>query len=1808
MNKKFTQLLVVLISLLFALNADAQVGIGTNQPDPSAQLEILSNSKGLLIPRMSDTQRNAINSPANGLLVYQTNNNAGFYFYNNGSWQKLASTLDIDGNTRGSGNSLLSGVSHPSGNLGEDGDFFINTLTNILFGPKQQGAWPSTGIALDGAGSGVVEGAAVTSKGTILISNGQKAALTPMILDLAEKAVGDEHLNKANIPLSGFGPAKQAISMGGFKITNLPPPTANRDAVNKKYVDDKLADIGTLSLDNNQNLSVNGGNSVSLADLYQNLNLNGTVLSLSGPRQSHVDLAGLLGNGSGGGSISIVSRDLTLKGNGTTGDPLGIAPQGISVDRLKNITTNGTSGQVLTSDGNGGFAWSTVTGGGSAAVDATTGSKGIIQLAGDLSGTADVPLIRDGVIGTNKIANGAITNDKISGPIDASKIGGVSQDVKDYVDGQLAGGGTGGTGTIVEAEATILGGIQLAGDLGGTAKAPLVRIGAITTDKIADGNVTNDKISSLDGAKITGTIGADKISGLDADKINGLDVLLDEKEDKTNKTQVITAVTPSVDKYPSEDAVVKYVTDVAANIVAGGAVAATPTTLGTIQLAGDLDGLATAPVIRDGAVSTGKLGTNSVTTAKILNKNVTTEKLADAAVDGSKIADAAITVNKIADGAITADKLANASITNDKIAGPISASKITGINKETQDEINDVKGAITTLSTNFANKEDTANKSNDGTLAGNSTVLFPTQQAVKTYVDTKVGSVGAAATETEYGTIKLAGDLTGSTADSPAIQAGAITASKLATDAVITAKILDKNVTSSKLADGAVTALKLGKDAVTNDKIAAGVDGSKISDGTISGDKLASGAITSDKIADLDASKVTGLKALLDDKQDVANISTNISTDATSNIKYPSVKAIKEYVDTQVGSGGAPATATTLGTIRLAGDLEGTATVPTVKTAAITATKLASDAVETIKIKDAAVTAAKLADGAVTNDKIATGIDGGKITDGTITNDKISGTIDASKIDGISPAVVSALALKEDAANKNTDNTALSFNSNTNFPTELVIKAFVDKKISDAQLAAGGSVTLPATETELGTIVLAGDLMGDPYAPTVKGLADKEPKFDVLPVTKGGTGIASYTPGSFIKAQTATQLTEVSVANIKADLGLDKVDNISGADIDNKIQTALSVKYVAVGEKGANDGVATLGSNGKIPSSQLPNFESGSVDVVADQAAMLALSSNGLKLGSLAIVTGESKTYVLSQGDGSSSTDWVEIVAPGSVRTVNGKTGDVILTKADFSELSNVDNTSDVAKPISAATQTALDLKQDIANISQNVAVDATSTNKYPSVKAVSDYVTTAVQSAINTPDASTTDKGIVRLAGDLGGTANAPEVVSVGGMAAAAISAGAKLANEATTSNTPNTIVKRNGTGNIIGDILGNAATATSVTGLVTVQNGGTGLTSVSAGSFLVGDNTTSLTTKTPAQVKTDLGLNNAELTTNKSQSLTTDAASTDKYPSVKAVKDYVDGKVTTGSADKLTTPRKINNVEFDGTKDITIPFSTNIAEGIYMNANISVDANGVITLIESGTGGALTPATKTDLGAVVVGDGIAVDGTTGKISTKTDLAFNGNTMQGEVTSSTGLGATIPSADASRAGLMSSADKTKLDKIPAITTADQNKVLTVNATGDAAEWKDAAPASGGGGGIMFYKLDNGNVFIKASGPGVTFTKDQNKFDIVVPRDVFLYSARINTKTSLFPSNDNTNMYINITDESQATNNSYEDLMMPVISFVLRTTPLPSSTTPAPIVTLGTQAAPNMEVSGFGSGKLSLKGTGMGVLGTPDGFVININY
>jgi hypothetical protein len=100
--KPMDRLVVWIVLVLISLQAQAQVGIGTTTPDGSAQLDVSSTNKGILIPRMSRAERDAIITPATGLLVFQTDETDGFYYYDGSAW------VTIDSNAADSPDQVLS--------------------------------------------------------------------------------------------------------------------------------------------------------------------------------------------------------------------------------------------------------------------------------------------------------------------------------------------------------------------------------------------------------------------------------------------------------------------------------------------------------------------------------------------------------------------------------------------------------------------------------------------------------------------------------------------------------------------------------------------------------------------------------------------------------------------------------------------------------------------------------------------------------------------------------------------------------------------------------------------------------------------------------------------------------------------------------------------------------------------------------------------------------------------------------------------------------------------------------------------------------------------------------------------------------------------------------------------------------------------------------------------------------------------------------------------------------------------------------------------------------------------------------------------------------------------------------------------------------------------------------------------------------------------------------------------------------------------------------------------------------------------
>ena len=152
---------------------------------------------------------------------------------------------------------------------------------------------------------------------------------------------------------------------------------------------------------------------------------------------------------------------------------------------------------------------------------------------------------------------------------------------------------------------------------------------------------------------------------------------------------------------------------------------------------------------------------------------------------------------------------------------------------------------------------------------------------------------------------------------------------------------------------------------------------------------------------------------------------------------------------------------------------------------------------------------------------------------------------------------------------------------------------------------------------------------------------------------------------------------------------------VSGSDKSvNITRDALGLGDSAQLDVGTLEGqIPVLGANGQLPKSTIPPYATGTyVGSVRTKALLTSLTT--AEIGDWAKVTSDDDfnnngEYILNGTAPGVLTNWVQMVGPANVESVNGKSGRVVLDKEDIG-LANVDNTSDAKKPISEATQSAL--------------------------------------------------------------------------------------------------------------------------------------------------------------------------------------------------------------------------------------------------------------------------------------------------------------------------------------------------------------------------------------------------------------------------------------------------------------------------------------------------------------------------------------
>jgi len=110
---RVTLIAALLLSSFPVLYAQVAINTDGSNANGSAMLDVKSTTKGLLVPRMTNTEMNGVTSPATGLMVYNTTDSA-FYFYNGIEWKNVSQAMS-DNDWVISGTNIYSGL---TGNVG----------------------------------------------------------------------------------------------------------------------------------------------------------------------------------------------------------------------------------------------------------------------------------------------------------------------------------------------------------------------------------------------------------------------------------------------------------------------------------------------------------------------------------------------------------------------------------------------------------------------------------------------------------------------------------------------------------------------------------------------------------------------------------------------------------------------------------------------------------------------------------------------------------------------------------------------------------------------------------------------------------------------------------------------------------------------------------------------------------------------------------------------------------------------------------------------------------------------------------------------------------------------------------------------------------------------------------------------------------------------------------------------------------------------------------------------------------------------------------------------------------------------------------------------------------------------------------------------------------------------------------------------------------------------------------------------------------------------------------------------------------
>ncbi|MBA5792057.1 hypothetical protein H1R17_04010 [Flavobacterium sp. xlx-214] len=500
--KRATKINIALLALtLSASGLYAQQGFGTATPNKASVIDMKSNTKGLLIPRVALTSTTvfapiagALPSTANSLLVYNTNKTGdvieGFYYWTSADskWNRLIASND----------GALSLVGDVNGALGS------NTITKIQSQPVTfTGATSGQVITWNGSAWVPADITAANVKGgkNIVVNDG--LSLTGGAASLLTDAT-------IGITNGGIKPVKIERAQGTLPLTAPQVMVTQTNGTVAWVPQSSLVPATTNILASNSNTltsTVNGVSSVApivntVANTVSGSSLTTTVNGVAGT----IDLASVIQAGQKTTTLSDGTN--TTVGSTVTGN---VTDYKVNVATATNTGNLGVVKQAATNptvniDANGVLSVNTTATG----IGKTLKGDGVTVTAGTTAGTttsvvqsvlADVTLgIADNAITTNKIANNAVTIGKL--PTGATATTFLRGDGSWVTPTDTNTTYTGSTSVILNGSsferAALTGDVTAPQNSNVTTIAP----NAVTSAKIADGTIVPADIASPGNNKV----------------------------------------------------------------------------------------------------------------------------------------------------------------------------------------------------------------------------------------------------------------------------------------------------------------------------------------------------------------------------------------------------------------------------------------------------------------------------------------------------------------------------------------------------------------------------------------------------------------------------------------------------------------------------------------------------------------------------------------------------------------------------------------------------------------------------------------------------------------------------------------------------------------------------------------------------------------------------------------------------------------------------------------------------------------------------------------------------------------------------------------------------------------------------------------------------------------------------------------------------------------------------------------------------------------------------------------------------------